>query len=46
MTANQRTGGSVITLGILHALKGQRNVEELLRAIPDAVGATALAHAA
>src|SRR6266849_3226548 len=36
-TANQRTGGSVMTLGILHALKGPRNVEELLRAIPDAL---------
>ena len=37
MTANQLTGGSVMTLGILHALKGPRNVEELLRAIPDAL---------
>jgi len=37
MAANHRTGGSVMTLGILHALKGPRNVEELLRAIPDAL---------
>src|SRR5438132_3438242 len=28
---------AVMTLGILHALKGPRNVEELLRAIPDAL---------
>jgi len=28
---------AVMPLGILHALKGQRNVEELLRAIPDAL---------
>ena len=26
-----------MTLGILHALKGPRNVEELLRTIPDAL---------
>src|SRR5213594_3883327 len=35
--AYPRTGGPVMTLGILHALKGQRSVEDLLRALPSAL---------
>jgi formate hydrogenlyase transcriptional activator len=31
------TGGQVMTLGVFHAVKGQRNVEELLGAIPSAL---------
>src|SRR6059036_1334747 len=35
--AYPRVGGPVMTLGILHALKGQRSVEDLLRALPSAL---------
>src|SRR5437016_1616860 len=35
--AYPRAGGPVMTLGILHALKGQRSVEDLLRALPSAL---------
>lgn len=35
LLANPATGIETITLAIFHALKGQRNVEDLLRAIPD-----------
>src|SRR5262249_35069802 len=31
------TGGQVMTSGVIQAMKGQRNVDDLLRAIPDAV---------
>src|SRR5207249_8540681 len=34
-TAHPRTGGQGMTLGVFQAVKGQRNVEDLLRAIPD-----------
>src|SRR5438128_11546569 len=36
-TAHPRTGGQGMTLGVFQAVKGQRNVEDLLRAIPDAL---------
>jgi formate hydrogenlyase transcriptional activator len=36
-TAHPRTGGQGMTLGVFQAVKGQRNLEDLLRAIPDAL---------
>jgi formate hydrogenlyase transcriptional activator len=36
-TAHHRTGGQGMTLGVFQAVKGQRNLEDLLRAIPDAL---------
>src|ERR1700752_4719041 len=36
-TARPRAGGPVMTLGVFQAMKGQRNVEDLLRAIPNAL---------
>jgi formate hydrogenlyase transcriptional activator len=36
-TAHPRIGGQGMTLGVFQAVKGQRNLEDLLRAIPDAL---------
>src|SRR3989475_3246024 len=35
--AHPRTGGQGMTLGVFQAVKGQRNLEDLLRAIPNAL---------